>query len=83
MGEYHYRGIFTPLAHLLCDLISPLWSYSNRVPTPESSSVQVNIARLLKAHNELSASPRKPKVLTLVMSEKVEILEVKCFKVKF
>ena len=36
----------------------------------------------LKAHNELSASPRKPKVSTVAISQKSDIFDVKCLSVR-
>lgn len=59
----------------------PLRSISITVPIGVSETVAVvTVTDSLSAHKEEIASPRKPKVETVVRSSNEDSLEVQCFK---
>lgn len=74
-----YTYIHTCLAIGTFSLIFPEWSNTNFVPHACDECLVVIITSL-RAHNELNASPRKPKVSTEVKSANSWILDVWCFK---
>ena len=66
--------------HFFC-IICPLWSNSNLVPH-EAEACRVITVISLRAHKELSASPRKPNVSTDTKSENTLSLDVWCLRAK-
>jgi len=73
------KCIHTCLAIETFDLIFPIWSNTSFEPHSCDECLVFTVT-LLRAHNELNASPRNPNVSTDVKSAKSLILDVWCFK---